>query len=255
MASKLWLPFYLVICTNVVIADVPPRLTRDGVSDIWGFPGVSYKAVNYIPVCGTLSLSNPDEYTYFTTVATCDSSMSTYDQTTATSALYDYTGTPSNVQIGTGTPVCLCFSLGGALGQMDMCVNILGDGTPEGRWSVSLDDIIGGTFVSNANKALPQCNTVNVPSISSSVYAQLQTTDSSRIANPTPAPAPTTLDTVIVTTIGTQVHTFTALVAMPSSIPANISTADPGDDNKSNRIALGLGLGIVSIARSWIYRR
>ncbi|KAI4161825.1 MAG: hypothetical protein LQ342_004516 [Letrouitia transgressa] len=154
-------------------ADLPPRLKRDGVADIWGFPGVSYKAVNYIPVCGTLSLSNPDMYTYITESATCEASMNAYNRTAAKSAVYDYTGVISDVQIGVGTPVCLCFSLGGARGMMDMCMNILGDGTPDDRYDLWYGDIAGGTFNSNSNKALPQCNQVIVPAIISSIYASL----------------------------------------------------------------------------------
>ena len=66
----------IVIGLSLVLAADPPQLTRDGIGDIWDFPGVSYKAVNYLPVCGTLSLTEPDLYKYITTVATCDASMS-----------------------------------------------------------------------------------------------------------------------------------------------------------------------------------
>ena len=120
MASKL-LPLLLLIAGPISLtsAALPPRLTRDGVASIWGFEGVSYKAVNYIPVCGTLSLSNSDYYTYITTVATCDASMSIYNKTAATSALYDYTGVLSHTQTGAGTPVCMCFSLEGARSGKD----------------------------------------------------------------------------------------------------------------------------------------
>ena len=51
-----------------------------------------------------------------------------------------------------------------------MCMDILGDDTPEGRWTLWYDDIVGGTSVSYSNKALLQCNEVEVLSINSLLY-------------------------------------------------------------------------------------
>lgn len=237
MASEVLLLLLLAInLISTASAALPPRLTRDGIAQIWGFPGVNYKAVNYIPVCGTLSLTNKDEYTYISTVATCDASMSAYNKTAAVSAVYDYTGVISDVEIGTGMPVCLCFSLGGGPGKMDMCMNILSDGTPEGRWTIAYGDIAGGTFISNSDKGLPQCNEVNVPSISSSVYASLGASTSGA------TPAATNVK-VIVTTSGTSIQTFTST----STASASLVTSNSSGFSKSDQIALGVGLGMVSV--------
>lgn len=107
--------------------------------------------------------------------------MSAYNKTAATSTLYDYTGTPSDQNIGDGTALRVCFSLGGAQGRMDMCIKILSDATPEGRWIWAYDDIAGGTFISNLRKAPSQCSEVNVKAISSSVYAGLEADQTKRI--------------------------------------------------------------------------
>ena len=246
MAPKYLLFLILTFCIALTFAALPPRLVRDGIADIWGFPGVSYKAVNYIPVCGALTLTNPDQYTYFTTEATCDASMSAYNQTSDTSAVYDYTGTISGVQIGTGSPICLCFSLGGAQGQMDMCINILSDGTPDGRWSIAWNDIAGGTFVSNAEKALPVCKDVDVSSISASVYSRLGATRSGSV------PAPTTSSVVITTTSGSVVRTYTTLAALPvetsptGEIHNEAASAASRQAEREHKTGLGVGLGMVS---------
>jgi hypothetical protein len=182
MMSQLIFLLVLLLChLSTTFAALPPRLVRDGVSQIWGFAGVAYKAVNYIPVCGTLSLNNPDMYTYISTYTTCEAAMGVYNKTSATSALYDATGSPVDVQVGSGTPVCLCFSLEGPQGKMDMCIDVLSDGTPNGRWTLTYDDIVAGTFLSNSIKALPQCSDTDVAAISSSVYATLNPTEASSI--------------------------------------------------------------------------
>lgn len=243
MAPNLLLIFLLLAhCIGLTFADGPPRLVRDGIGEIYGFDGVSYRAVNYIPVCGALTLTNTGYYDTWSNEATCDTSMGSYNQTTDTSAIYDHTGVPSSVQIGTGSPVCLCFSLGGGQGQMNMCISILSDGTPD---SYGTTDV--GTFASNADKALPQCKDVDVSSISASVYSKLGATSS------VSAPVPTTSTMIITTTSGSVVQTLTALVAVPiETTPTGNSTGNSGNgavsrgNNKENKIALGVGLGMVS---------
>ena len=231
----------LTHCIVLTLADGPPRLVRDGIAEIYGFDGVSYKAVNYFPVCGALTLSNTGDYETWSNEATCDTSMGSYNQTTDTSAVYDHTGVPSNVQIGTGSPLCLCFSLGGGQGQMNMCISILGDGTPD-----SYSDYDVGTYASNADKAVPQCKDVDVSSISASVYSKLAATSSGTV------PASTSSTMIITTTSGSVVRTLTALVAVPIETAATGNTtnienvaASKGND-KQNKIALGVGIGMVS---------
>ena len=233
-------PLFLLLANCIILtyADGPARLVRDGIGDIWGFSGVSYKAVNYIPVCGALTLTDTDLYSYWTSVATCDASMSAYNQTTDTSAVFDYTGTLSNVQIGTGSPVCMCFSLGGAQGKMDMCINILSDGTPE-----DADGYAGGTFNPNADKALPLCKDVDVPSISASIYSKLGATTSNS------TPASSTSSIVITTTSGTVVRTLTALVAIPNETTPTGNSENEGSSGgaeRDHKTALGVGIGMVS---------
>ena len=243
MAPNPLLMFLLLAhCIGLTFADGPPRLVRDGIGEIYGFDGVSYRAVNYLPVYGALTLSNTDDYDTWSNMAICDTSMSSYNQTTNTSAVYDHTGVPSSVQIGTGTPLCLCFSLGGGQGQMNMCISILSDGTPD---SYGETDI--GTFASNADKAIPQCKNVDVSSISASVYSKLGATSSGS------APGATNSTMIITTTSGSLVQTLTALVAVPiETTPTGNSTgnSESGDVSKGlskeNKIAIGVGLGMVS---------
>ena len=168
--------------------------------------------------------------------------MSAYNKTAATSALYDYTGTPSDQNVGDGAPLCMCFSLGGAQGRMDMCMNILGDATPEGRWIWAYDDIAGGTFISNSRKALPQCSEVNFKAISSSVYAGLEA--DATMTDPPSADA--TSNVIGDRTTGRQ--TKTSAVSTPNNSGETSTEVADGKDtgDKGDKIALGVGLGMVS---------
>lgn len=258
------------------------QFAHDGIVSIPGFAGVSYKAVSYVPVCGTLSLTDPNDYDTFTTDATCDASMSVYSKTAMTSAVYDYTGTPSEEIIGNGNPLCMCSSSRGAQGRMDICLNILGDGTP-----YTDNPYAAGTFVSNSRKALAQCSEVNVKAISSSVYASLaaneimtparpadptadiasSTTRSTQTGNSgasasrisvtpseaeqrieTTIPAYSTIYTASSTTGGRE--TSTDGVSVPQSTDeTSAKTTDEratGESDKGNKIDLGVGLGVVS---------
>ena len=141
-------------------------------------------------------------------------------------------------------PVCMCFSLGGGPGKMDMCLNILSDGTLSESSTTYWGDVVGGTFNPNADKALPQCKDADVPSISSSVYAELRASQSES------APAEKSSSIIITTTSGSVVQTFTALVMVPtSSAPRGNGSegADSGGNRKGNQIALGVGLGMVCV--------
>ena len=120
-----------------------------------------------------------------------------------------------------------------------MCMNILSDGTPEGRWSVRYNDIAGGTFNSNSIKALPQCNQVNVSSISSSVYANLGAMESN-------AAMPPTSDRLIVTSSGSEVQTFTSRFTKATPAETSAPPSEPRS-NRGDQIALGVGLGMVGV--------
>ncbi|KAL8840033.1 MAG: hypothetical protein Q9176_004055 [Flavoplaca citrina] len=182
--------------------------------------------------------------------------MSAYNKTAVTSALYDYTGTPSDQHIGDGTPLCMCFSLGGAQGRMDMCMDILEDATPECRWIWAYDDIAGGTFIWNSRKALPQCSEVNVKAISSSVYAGLEA--DTTITDPPSADA--TSNVIGDRTTGRQ--TKTSAVWTPNN--SGETSTEVADDNdtgdKGDKIALGVGLGmgiptiLLTAAGLYVYR-
>ena len=232
MATTLDIVLLLASSARLGLAALPPRLTRDGPAALWGFPGLSHQAVDYAPARGALGLTKPDMYTYIQTVATCESAMAAYNRTATTSAIYDETGARApGAQVGAGTPLCICFSLGGAPGKMDLCVHVLGDGTPEGRGTLWYDDIAGGTYVSNANKALPQCGDIDVAAVSASVYAALGA------ASPTANAA------------GASGAPGSSGAAAPGrTVYATAPAAADGSDglSRSDKIALGVGLGMVS---------
>ncbi|KAL9609066.1 MAG: hypothetical protein Q9167_006145 [Letrouitia subvulpina] len=169
--------------------------------------------------------------------------MITYNRTAVKSAVYDSTGVISNVEIRTGIPVCLYFSLGGALGMMDMCMNIMGDGTPEGRYTLWYGDIAGGTFKSNSNKTLPQCNRVNVPAISSSVYASL-----GALASKSSLGKKGNKAVIVTMNHGSTVKTFTSFPTLTTPTKnVNAATVEESENsNKGNQIALGIGLEMVN---------
>ena len=134
------------------------------------------------------------------------------------------------------------FPLGGAQGRMDMCMNILEDATPEGRWIWAYDDIAGGTFISNSRKALPQCSEVNVKAISSSVYAGLEA--DTTMTDPPSADA--TSNVIGDGTSGRQ--TKTSAVSTPNNSGETSTEVADGKDtgDKGDKIALGVGLGMVN---------
>ena len=130
----------------------------------------------------------------------------------------------------------MCYSLSGSLGKMDMCINVLADGTPEEMFSILWGDIAGGTYVPNSRKALPQCDQVNVQSTSSSVYASLAAVESTAMSSATDVAASTTDDTKAASSASHAART-SGSDYMTVHVQSGL--------NQDGKIAIGVGLGMV----------
>jgi hypothetical protein len=192
MRYSIWL--ILPIFQVFVLGYTGDPIVKDGIGTILGYTGTVYQAVNYIPVCGTLgppqslgpSETAPNEIT-----SVCDPAMSQFNKTSSTYAFYDITGILLNVQPALGTAGCMCFSLATISGSAgDFCVSLDGYGQPQIYYQFP-GYIVAGDF-QPGGKSLPQCKDVNIPAISSSVYATLVPSPVTQTANGvTPAPANT----------------------------------------------------------------
>jgi hypothetical protein len=163
-----------LLCTGSENLGEP--LTRDGVGALTGYEGTVYRAVKFVPVCGTLAAANTKS---FDITPTCSAAMNSYNRTTDTYAFYDLSGVIITYLPATGMEGCLCFSLGMISGAMgDLCIWISGYGQPNTEYDhIPQQDTFNryGFFVFGSfqpgGKALPQCKDVDVASISASVYA------------------------------------------------------------------------------------
>jgi hypothetical protein len=171
MRYSIW--FILPVFQVFVLGYTGDQIVKDGIGTILGYTGTVYQAVNYIPVCGTLgppqslgaSETAPNEIT-----SVCDPAMSQFNKTSSTYAFYDITGTLLNVQPALGTAGCMCFSLATISGSAgDFCVSLDGYGQPQ-IYYLFPGYIVAGDF-QPGGKSLPQCKDVNIPAISSSIYA------------------------------------------------------------------------------------
>jgi hypothetical protein len=149
-----------VVFSLVTPSTVALSFTRDGVAKLPGYHTHSlYTAYHYRPLCGSL---DPDigDRPYSNTY--CAPAMLPYRQTPDTFAIYDVVGVrqPDTFAIGSGTDICMCFSLSETTGkQSDYCVLV--DANGQG-------DVDYGQYM-RGSKALPQCSAIDVSSVTASL--------------------------------------------------------------------------------------
>ncbi|KIM47036.1 hypothetical protein M413DRAFT_23327 [Hebeloma cylindrosporum] len=159
----------------VTISAVALPFTSDGVAKLPGYHTHSlYTAYHYRPLCGSLDPGvgdKPYSGTY------CAPAMLPYRQTSDTFAIYDVVGVRQSdtFAIGSGTDVCMCFSLSETTGkQSDYCVLV----DANGQGNVDHGQYMRGT------KSLPQCSAIDVASVTASL-GNLGTQTRAQIVGPT----------------------------------------------------------------------
>jgi hypothetical protein len=149
-------------------------MQRDGaVSAVTGYPGMTFKAIRYEPLCG--NIGTDQRYSdSFDLGQYCGPAMDAFaDASTDTLvAIYDLTG--SRIEdgiVGDGYDTCLCFALGqsgsGTL-KSGICLFVNGDGQNDVWWHLSYDRILAGVHRPNLNRALPLCVGANVDDLEAS---------------------------------------------------------------------------------------
>lgn len=166
----------LILLTPRVFAGVFDQpMVRDGaVSELTGYPGTTYQAIRYEPICG--SIGSGEQYAVpIDAGSRCTAAMNTFGNDTISAfAVYDATGVlleSADAIIGNGKEVCMCFALAAASGDGmgAICVAIDGTGTAEYSYmSFIVSDYIldGGYRV--VGKALPRCTEVDLQQVKDS---------------------------------------------------------------------------------------
>jgi len=199
------------------------QLPRDGIATgILGWPGTSYHAIRYEPLCGTLGTDDSFVKRYSSPFALshCATAMDAYSNNTVDAlGFYDEAGVKINGAIaGAGVDLCMCFSLknsGGA--AADVCWWIDQAGMEQVVWDRRLDYIVAGAFRPGSGKSIPHCADVNITALQASWSAT--------------APQPTATGPV-------------ANFTQPGSAPTSTSSGPKGGSNNTPSI-VGTLVGIV----------
>jgi hypothetical protein len=169
---------------------------RDGIVNLVGFTGTVFQAINYMPVCGTLSSSltrqidlsgqypfshshHPRSSSNSRLSDKCTAAMTTFNTTSPTSGIYDLSGVASSQLPGGGTQLCICGSFGTSTAKAGdpksnglLCVWVDEKGFEEEWWSGYTDTRVASSFqLSAQGKALPPCNSVDLASLSAASLA------------------------------------------------------------------------------------
>ncbi|KAK6510562.1 hypothetical protein TWF506_009667 [Arthrobotrys conoides] len=258
-------------------------LSRDDVGSIHGWEGLTYQAIRYEPLCG--SLGSADYYRQvYSFSPTCLSATEIFTNTTHDFAIYDFTGIRlrgPEARIGAGREICVCFALrqitdlnfGAAV-----CVYVNGDAQVYLDGSVALNyrpgvdvgralPICGGDFDVKAAREewsrtaiQPQVTevestigTIGTQPLGSTVRGGVATTETVistewRVSTYFPSVVPYT-DTTVYTTTGPDGALMTITTARVIQMP--VVTVSTPIENTSNsdkvRIGVGLGLGILAL--------
>ena len=237
------------------------RLLRDGFTSVPAFEKVTYNAVNYIPMYGNLGLVDSTKFTYYNNTDYCHKAMTRYRGINDLSGLFDSQGTITNTAIGLGQKMCLCFSLVEDLGMMDMCLGIDGDASIM-ETCCEPEDV--GVY-RPGNKALPQCKAVStsddeqpldtpiMPPSSSSPSSRLVVSSSSSSRGESSPPSiiggssPRTMTSTPSSSMFTTVTSSTMVLGPESSAASGPRDQERNTLSQSDKLALGVGLGMVSI--------
>ena len=222
-------------------------IPRDGpVSSLTGYPGVSYQAVRYEPLCGTLGTDSRFD-SPFQIGNYCGPAGDAFgNDTSATLAFYDTTGTQlTGVIVGNGVPLCMCSAFGRSDGwKGNICLYIDGTGQGDVWWNTQLEHILASDY-RISGKAMLSCVGANL----SSLQAQWSSTA------PSPSKTVSTKNIAGITTVLTSVFTILSTGTNSDGAPTTffslttqttIPTDSSGNNgyNESDKIALGVGIGI-----------
>jgi hypothetical protein len=164
-AARLALTVFLLFFRHT--AGYPILMPLDGaITGITGYPGLSYQAVRYEPLCGTFGTDSRYEQPIDISEY-CDPAIEAYAKNEDTIALYDTTGVRlRDTRVGGGIDVCMCFSLERSdSAKGDFCFYVRGTGQADVWWNLHLEHIIAGNYRPNSGKALPQCGSVDLKSL------------------------------------------------------------------------------------------
>jgi hypothetical protein len=193
------LPFFVLYMLDALV--YAAQLTDEGEGEITGYPGTSYIAHNYRPICGLLAESQPDD-----TISIgeggggggeCDVAMSQFQDIGDTFALYDPVSgerQSDSFAIAADVDLCMCFALSDVNErQADICILMLSDGTTRdenGGDGEGESGIAVGRYQLGF-KSLSHCEDVDVEAIISSIdaagdvtHVQVEPTDDTSGENP-----------------------------------------------------------------------
>ncbi|KAG9002199.1 hypothetical protein FRB94_004074 [Tulasnella sp. JGI-2019a] len=178
----------LIIATHLRIPSVHGQSWTIFPSGLTLVNGVGqYEASQYRPICGILATGTPTTTTSIVDTS-CKAPMADFHSITDTYALYDsttgvrYPDTEYllDAKVDPSGP-CMCFSLASQMGAMaDICMLV----EYKGGGSSYVTEIQMGV------KALPQCDSLNTPSATSSSGTQTQTAGSSTLPTSTTTSEP-----------------------------------------------------------------
>jgi hypothetical protein len=226
---RLLTAFYLLFHAVKGYPDTP--LPLNGIVSLVGYaPDTIFQTLDYIPVCGTLgpSLTSATGITTY-----CDPAMSVFNKTANLVAMFDQTGVLLPLTPASGQSGCLCFCLSMLSGrQGNLCLWLEAGAVPQVWWG---GNYLDASTYQPGTKSLPQCADVNLPALSSSIYAHL--------------PPLTTLVTVIagVSTTVTVPKPTSQFSAIPPVGTATSGSPNTGSSNTGSSGSGSPGNNVVAI--------
>ena len=274
----------LLTCSSRGVFSVLQLMKISGlVAEITGYPGLSYEAARYEPLCGQFGTGGIydaqwDFCGFNCDAETCSLAMDDYSNNTDTLAIYDINGIRlEDVRVGGGLDTCMCFSLARADGFIsDFCFWINGAGQADSLNYGNVGASIVSSYRPNSQKALPICSSVNITSLSEQWSATAYQPSVNEIESTVGNGIPTTATVFTVSMITktttfipsivsfTSFSTVTSILANGNSstfttgitiqlpvvtstattMAAPSSTASPGNRGYSQSDRIALGIGI-----------
>jgi hypothetical protein len=160
------------------------QLKFEGDAKVIGYPGLSYYAQHYEPICGNLGYGEMFKGAV-DMGHTCSPAIDAFlTDGSGPVAKYSTTGVlQENTLVGTGDPLCMCF----ALAAIDpdrpkgaLCLYVNGVGQAQDWWSLALDDTLKGNFRIGVDKSLPICENVDLDNLAQSWSATAISTPTSQ---------------------------------------------------------------------------
>ena len=226
------------------------------VAEITGYPGLSYEAARYEPLCGQFGTGSIydaqwDFCGFNCDAETCSSAMDEYSNNTDTLAIYDINGIRlKDVRVGGGLDTCMCFSLARTDGFMsDFCFWINGAGQADSLNYGNTGASIVSSYRPNSQKALPICSSVDINSLSEQWSATAYQPSVYEIESTVGNGIPTTA-TVFTVSMITKTTTFIpSLVSFTSFSTATSTLANGNSSTFTTAITIQLPV-VTSTATS-----